>query len=230
VLTIDSFCIKSILGYGQGYPQYQQPGQPEPPPSPTPGYQQPGYPQQPSSMAPTAFQQPSMNFNVFQQSSSAAPTPSPVPATTDGQSRKRCIKMIVYIPFVVVAVVTLMNNRLRTMSPNEHEVENFTDLFGYNEENFDLIPDPNCNEHGILSKFYRGEMAITQTGLECMEWNMQFPHSHGLTPEKETYANKGIGYHNYCRNPDDEPNGAWCYTMDPKVRWEYCACGKRYNI
>ena len=27
---------------------------------------------------------------------------------------------------------------------------------------------------------------------------------------------------NYCRNPDDEPGGPWCYTTDPAKRWEYC--------
>ena len=27
---------------------------------------------------------------------------------------------------------------------------------------------------------------------------------------------------NYCRNPDGEPCGPWCYTEDPAKRWEYC--------
>ena len=28
--------------------------------------------------------------------------------------------------------------------------------------------------------------------------------------------------HNYCRNPDSEDGGVWCYTTDPDVKWEYC--------
>lgn len=26
---------------------------------------------------------------------------------------------------------------------------------------------------------------------------------------------------NYCRNPDEDKS-PWCYTTDPRVRWEYC--------
>eukprot|EP00105_Crassostrea_gigas_P023839 XP_011443863.1 PREDICTED: plasminogen [Crassostrea gigas] len=28
--------------------------------------------------------------------------------------------------------------------------------------------------------------------------------------------------HNYCRNPDNEP-GVWCYTTNPKKRWDFCS-------
>lgn len=34
---------------------------------------------------------------------------------------------------------------------------------------------------------------------------------------------------NYCRNPDGDQHGPWCYTTDPKTEFDYCAikqCGK----
>ena len=59
---------------------------------------------------------------------------------------------------------------------------------------------------------YEGQESITASGRVCQSWDQQEPHQHG----KPSFS------HNYCRNPDGEPKGVWCYTTDPKVRFEYC--------
>jgi hypothetical protein len=66
---------------------------------------------------------------------------------------------------------------------------------------------------------YRGDVALTISGLTCQAWDSQAPHGHSLTPDDVPDA--GLES-NYCRNPDGE-DAAWCYTTDPNVRWELCA-------
>jgi len=60
---------------------------------------------------------------------------------------------------------------------------------------------------------------MTKTGLECQAWSSQSPHKHDRKPSDPRF--KGLGDHNYCRNPDGEST-IWCYTTDSGKRWEYC--------
>lgn len=65
---------------------------------------------------------------------------------------------------------------------------------------------------------YRGTSSTTITGKKCQAWSAMKPHFHARTPEN--YPNADL-IMNYCRNPDDEIR-PWCYTTNPRVRWEYC--------
>ena len=48
----------------------------------------------------------------------------------------------------------------------------------------------------------------------------------GFWTGSDDAAAKGVGDHNYCRNPtpEDDP-AAWCFTTDPDERWELCNIG-----
>ena len=73
--------------------------------------------------------------------------------------------------------------------------------------------------HGI-GVGYRGNVNVTRSGRTCQSWGAQCPHLHSRIPEDVV---DGQNDSNMCRNPDgSSPDGPWCYTVDPKVRWEYC--------
>ena len=76
-----------------------------------------------------------------------------------------------------------------------------------------------CGTRDELQMDYVGTHALTVTGRICQEWSSQTPHTHSRTPERYPDANLEA---NYCRNPDGQPGGAWCYTTDPNLKFEYC--------
>ncbi|KAL7456163.1 hypothetical protein ACHAWC_007673 [Mediolabrus comicus] len=82
-------------------------------------------------------------------------------------------------------------------------------------------PDPqSCGCPQVNQEDYRGTISKTSSGRTCQNWADQTPHWHSLDPAN--FPESGLDA-NYCRNP--WPRGyvrAWCYTMDPDVRWEYC--------
>lgn len=78
-----------------------------------------------------------------------------------------------------------------------------------------------CNESllGAGDSGYRGCQSRSESGAVCQPWSSQEPHAHTRTAENYPAAGLDSAY---CRNPDGEPT-IWCYTMDPRLRWEFCA-------
>jgi len=91
-------------------------------------------------------------------------------------------------------------------------------------EKFDFVAPEPCenNEDGYLPSNYSGTHSKTKSGKTCQAWSAQYPQTHTRLPED--YPGKGLEDGNYCRDPDDEGEGAWCYTTDPDLRWDFCAC------
>ncbi|KAM6992248.1 plasminogen [Tautogolabrus adspersus] len=81
-----------------------------------------------------------------------------------------------------------------------------------------VIPpeEENCYEGNGSS--YRGITSETISGKRCQSWTSMTPHSHRKTPQ--AFPNADLR-RNLCRNPDGD-SAPWCFTTDPKTRWEYC--------
>uniref|UniRef100_A0A3Q2FGV9 Prothrombin n=1 Tax=Cyprinodon variegatus TaxID=28743 RepID=A0A3Q2FGV9_CYPVA len=76
-----------------------------------------------------------------------------------------------------------------------------------------------CISGGGLS--YEGNINITKSGKKCQHWNRRFPH-----PIFRYVPQKNILKENFCRNPDNRPEGPWCFTTDPTVQKESCIVPK----
>ncbi|XP_059898409.1 plasminogen [Gadus macrocephalus] len=91
------------------------------------------------------------------------------------------------------------------------------------------IPERDCRVGN--GGTYRGSTSMTSAGVTCQAWSSQVPHKHNrFIPQM--HPELGLE-RNYCRNPDDDVNGPWCYTTDRSKKWDYCqipecavSCGK----
>ena len=79
-----------------------------------------------------------------------------------------------------------------------------------------------CYTDSQKGRDYRGRVSQTTSGKTCQRWTTQEPHSHSYTPAQ--HPNKGLGEHNFCRNPDGRSK-PWCYTTDSGTKWGYCDVG-----
>ncbi|XP_067950539.1 fibrocystin-L-like [Watersipora subatra] len=78
---------------------------------------------------------------------------------------------------------------------------------------------------------YAGTISETINRRTCQRWDTNSaPHTITLFSDGKFPENSTLAAENYCRNPDSFSGGPWCYTTDPKVRWEHCKidhCCKR---
>ncbi|XP_020654675.3 prothrombin [Pogona vitticeps] len=75
---------------------------------------------------------------------------------------------------------------------------------------------PCVPDKGLL---YTGTLSVTLSGAQCLPWNSeaarQLSHRTHFLPSVNLVQN-------YCRNPDDDDEGVWCYIDHPNMTHDYC--------
>lgn len=77
-----------------------------------------------------------------------------------------------------------------------------------------------CYTTGNSGAVYSGKNTCTETGRMCQRWDSDSPHRRNMD---HIPTNSRDLHSNYCRDPGPPyENKPWCYTTDPKKRWEFC--------
>ena len=87
-----------------------------------------------------------------------------------------------------------------------------------------LLLEHTCKETNSGSG-YSGNLARSNSGRKCFHWSQldsiivnQLWKSQDLTIEDDSLAQ----LNNFCRNPDDDEMGPWCFTDKDTEKMEYC--------
>lgn len=72
---------------------------------------------------------------------------------------------------------------------------------------------------------YQGDISKTEGGIRCQSWSATIP-VHKIDPSLTDddfvdFSRKDAK--SYCRNPNKNPMGPWCYSMDPTLIDDTCA-------
>lgn len=74
---------------------------------------------------------------------------------------------------------------------------------------------------------YQGRLAVTTHGSRCLAWSSE--QAKALSKYQD--FNPAVPLvENFCRNPDGDEEGAWCYVAGQPGGFEYCDlnyCGER---
>ena len=74
---------------------------------------------------------------------------------------------------------------------------------------------------GSLLKFWKKPVSLPKDGIEFSKMSME--QKEAARDGLMTYDGNKFKSHNKCRNPNNDEGAPWCYTTNPKVRWQYCA-------
>ena len=93
---------------------------------------------------------------------------------------------------------------------------------------YELIPGF-CKNFNLTAsgREYHGDMSVTKNGFTCKSWAEHCLFLSCLRDEEPPA--------NYCRNPDDDPDGLWCFTNSTRgydycdvpdcwIRFQFCNC------
>ena len=92
-----------------------------------------------------------------------------------------------------------------------------------NHDRYSLVAASAYCKRTPQGREYVGTVSVTENGLPCQRWDSQFPHRHDFGDRPDDFPDGDVSdASNYCRNPDGQAAGLWCYTRDPQVKQENC--------
>ena len=75
-----------------------------------------------------------------------------------------------------------------------------------------------------IGRDYRGTVSKASNGVTCKKWTDEYQNNNPGT---------GLGRHNFCRNPDNDIGGVWCFIIEYhniyETNWAFCNIGNRTN-